>query len=622
MAKKKFEHPVTTIENVSLEAFEAAVYGRDYEYASQQLVPSLRKLRAGAEFIGYPVNNPELKKVLYTRFCSAVIALLADPNFMLSEDGLSYIAAEHSIMDMLFRASHYGTSDHLLPQMTSDPSETDQKKIKFRDPQSLLKFMLTYSLRSGFNLNFEETFKKAPDVTFPTYLGMMSHLLTINKTAQERREKLNGLHAIFEDVDLNDAVLPVLSDTYMYTSYCLNDDKHDFKGLVHRLMARKMLSSGLTLPVLGERQIKQRPTMLICVEWFTSLHAMYRCWAPAIRQLRKRFRLVGIGQAAAIDEIAVKEFDEWITVPQDNIVLEQIAEQVKSVEPDIIYYPSVGMALWWVAMASLRLAPIQVMTLGHPATTNSPEMDYAIVEENSCNPHDFSEKLLEVPIGTFKFAMRPDATFPPEQTMEDEPEVVRIAIPAMLCKLNAEFMEACKRIQDGAKTPVQFHFFINMIGTTLFQTAAEIREWLPNALIYERMQYNDYIRYMQNCHVHFSTFPFGGTNSNIDSFKLGLPILTMDGNQPHSRFDALMLRRINLPEWLITHSIDDYVETGIRLIDSHAERNGLRDYLLHQADIDGAFFGEPEAQYKDNFLKAMVKIYEQHETLTEKVIKL
>ena len=34
--------------------------------------------------------------------------------------------------------------------------------------------------------------------------------------------------------------------------------------------------------------------------------------------------------------------------------------KVREIAPDVIYYPSVGMATWWVAISNLRLAPIQV----------------------------------------------------------------------------------------------------------------------------------------------------------------------------------------------------------------------------------------------------------------------
>jgi hypothetical protein len=147
------------IPNVQLETFEKAVYSHDYENASRLLIENLRKLKGGAEFVGYAIDH-NLKVVLYTRFCSAVFALLADPNYTLSQAGFDVVASENAIIDVLFRCSVYGTSDHLMPQFSPDPSDKDVAKIKFNDAPGLAKFMLTYSLRSGFRLNFEDAFAK------------------------------------------------------------------------------------------------------------------------------------------------------------------------------------------------------------------------------------------------------------------------------------------------------------------------------------------------------------------------------------------------------------------------------------------------------------------------------
>jgi predicted O-linked N-acetylglucosamine transferase (SPINDLY family) len=75
---------------------------------------------------------------------------------------------------------------------------------------------------------------------------------------------------------------------------------------------------------------------------------------------------------------------------------------MKAANPDIIYYPSIGMAIWVIAMASLRLAPIQVMTYGHPATSNSPYIDYGIIEADCCVEDRFSEKMVTLPPNTVR----------------------------------------------------------------------------------------------------------------------------------------------------------------------------------------------------------------------------
>jgi hypothetical protein len=614
--EEKPAHPMTMIENVRLEEFEKAVYARDHERAGHLLLIALRRLKAGADFIGY-VPDPRVKTVLYTRFCAAVVALLADPAFNLSQDGFDHLASEHAVTDLLFRASVFETSDHMLPQVASNPAESDHRKLKLTDGGALIKFLLTYSLRSAFQLNFEETFKRSPQVTFSLWAGMISPLLTTAVQAQERRELLLGMHGLFENVKLSDAILPTLSDAYMYTSYGLRRDKHDAKATMHRLFAKLIADRGVKLPTvqqLADRRTNtaatgDKPTILICIEWFTSLHAMYRCYAPIIRQLRTRFRLVAMSRSMDIDEIGKAEFDEWHEVPTQDLVLNSLVDQIGRIAPDIIYYPSLGMAMWWVVLASVRLAPVQVMTLGHPASSRSPAMDYVLCDEGAIgDPSLFTETIVEYANGSARFMMRPDAEFP-EPLTEDTPETVRIAVPAMLCKLNATFLSTLREIKEKAGRPVEFHFFVNMLGVNLHQAAREIRDWLPGSKIYERNHYNGYLGYLRTCHLHLCTFPFGGTNSNIDSMLLGIPVLGLEGLEPHERFDAMMIRRAGLPESLVAKTHEEYVAEAVRLIGDDGARNALRDHL-RAFDLQREFFGEPPEGQRTAFVDAMMRIYE------------
>jgi hypothetical protein len=612
---------MTMIHNVKLEEFERAVYARDHEVAGGMLLGALRRLKTGATFIGY-APDARVQTVLYTRFCAAVIALLADPQFNLSQDGFDLLASEHAVTDLLFRASAFETSDHMLAQIAEAPAG-EKNKVKAKDGAAVLKFLLTYSLRSSFALNFDETFRRSPQAIFALYAGMISPLLTTAVQAQDRREALLGMHSIFADVRPSDGVLATMSDAYMYTSYGIRRDKHGAKATMHAMLARMMHERGVALPSnkdLAARRENtvatgEKPTILICLEWFTSNHAMFRCYAPIIRQLRTRFRLVGMCIASSIDEPAKAELDEWHEINPENLVLSDLVARIGKIAPDIVYYPSVGMALWWVALASVRLAPVQVMTLGHPASSHSPAMDYVLCDEGAIgDPALYTEKIVEYPNGSCRFVMRPDAEFP-EPLVEDVPDVVRIAVPAMLCKLNATFMSTMRDIKTQAealfdgKRQVEFHFFVNMLGINLHQSAREIRDWLPDAKIYERSHYNQYLAHLRTCHIHCATFPFGGTNSVIDSLLLGLPIVSLWGDETHERYDGMLTRRAGLPESLISKTHEGYVAECVRLITDDAARNAMRDHL-RAFDLKGEFFGEPPPEQRTAFVDAMQRIYE------------
>ncbi|MFX6760075.1 hypothetical protein ABTH30_24555, partial [Acinetobacter baumannii] len=75
--------------------------------------------------------------------------------------------------------------------------------------------------------------------------------------------------------------------------------------------------------------------------------------------------------------------------------LQTLREIATARRPRVFYMPSVGMFPITMFAANLRVAPLQVAALGHPATTCSRRIDYISVEEDFIgDPACFSEQLL------------------------------------------------------------------------------------------------------------------------------------------------------------------------------------------------------------------------------------
>ncbi|MFX6023462.1 hypothetical protein ABTF26_20725, partial [Acinetobacter baumannii] len=84
----------------------------------------------------------------------------------------------------------------------------------------------------------------------------------------------------------------------------------------------------------------------------------------------------------------------------------------------------------------LRVAPLQVAALGHPATTCSRRIDYISVEEDFIgDPACFSEQLLRLPADGQPY--RPSAVpfIVPQLQRRNQP-VVNVAVAATTMKLN------------------------------------------------------------------------------------------------------------------------------------------------------------------------------------------
>lgn len=589
------------------------VYSREYEQASHELLRILKSLRMGAEFAGHEVTD-ENRSRLYTRLATAITTLLADPGMQLSQDGFDLLAVEHATLHAIFLASEFGNADHLLRQFGT-PDAADPGRLHFTGPQNLVKLLICYSLDSEFELDFELFFRAEPQLSLPAYLGMLAHTVVLSATAHRRREKLLTLGALFENVELKPPMLTAARDVYMQCSYATGEHKHDVKHSLNTLM-RRLIEKSVALPTLPpERPRPERPTILVQLEWFHSAHAMYRCYAPSIRKLREKFRLVAICHERALDDVSKQLFDLTIETEGPSEMLQDIVEQIRRLRPDIVYYPSVGMNVRCVALATVRLGPIQIATMGHPATTNSEAIDYVVVPE-VC-PGDLSRYKESVVLaqGLPPMAVPVGEEFP-HIVVEQNPTVLRVAVPAMASKLNAPFLATCRNIARKSRRSVEFNFLPSKDGVLRHQLTRQIHEWLPEAVVHPRLDYNEYLERLSAFHLHLSPFPFGGTNSNIDSMRIGIPIVALEGQDVHSQSDAAMIRAAGLPESLIARTPEQYERIAIRLINDESERMQLKNQLLN-TDIADLFFGTSDHRFSDDFLRIFWWIYQRHEAIQQ-----
>jgi protein O-GlcNAc transferase len=77
---------------------------------------------------------------------------------------------------------------------------------------------------------------------------------------------------------------------------------------------------------------------------------------------------------------------ETIDRTTDNVIpligrLERDRQTIEDEELDVLFYPDIGMLHYTYCLAFARLAPIQVVSWGHPVTTGIPNIDYFLSSE-------------------------------------------------------------------------------------------------------------------------------------------------------------------------------------------------------------------------------------------------
>ena len=207
--------------------------------------------------------------------------------------------------------------------------------------------------------------------------------------------------------------------------------------------------------------------------------------------------------------------------------------------------------------------------------------------------------------------MRSDA-LPIKPDIRRNPDLVRLAVPAWVRKPTPRFLAVCKEIVRKASRPVEFWFFPNVRGA-LHQAMRRRLEGMLPARVFHSTSYNQYIANINNCDVHLSTFPFGASNGIVDSARQGLPVVNMDGIEPHSRVDGYLVQRMNQPDWLTASATLEYVDAVVRLVDDDELRVKISGAILETKPDTQFLLNDDDVT--DDFAEIFLSIYQNHETM-------
>ena len=188
------------------------------------------------------------------------------------------------------------------------------------------------------------------------------------------------------------------------------------------------------------------------------------------------------------------------------------------------------------------------------------------------------------------------------------------AVPSNALKLNAKFLTTCRRIERESSSPVRFEFFHHETYLHHHRTERAIRRYLTNVTVHPRSDYATYLERLNACDVHLGVFPFGGTNSNIDTMRLGLPMVSMRGQESHATGETEMLQRAGFAEWLLADDEASYISAALRLVHEPELRREISS-RLREVDIEGLFMDGGAEEGTGEFGSAVWWLFENRAAL-------
>jgi hypothetical protein len=611
-------------EHVTIEEIENAVAIKDHLTALKKIHAMMKLLDVGLQFDNVKTQRENQINLLsmqaFTRLAAAMANLLIDPTFEVASNNVPLFASMHRSIHTLFATSGFFDTDYLIKILNKQLEEGDQTKIKNSVPQCVLKILILYSLQSAIQLDYQYFFKNFHLSAAFFYFGMLSFRLVISENATKKRQELlqmaEHIGSFNASTDLVYCALPAWTN-------CTNaqgDNKNSIKQHINHLICRWLSLQKVAINApLSLTKSKKKPILAIVIERYETEHESSQIFAQNCRALSESFSLMGFVLKGHLDNQCKALFESTFEIADDISRVEEFTRRILSVKPQVLYYPSLGLANLSVILSNIRLAPIQILGIEHPASSQSQQIDYCLLEECSYRAgleKMFTERLALTPT-TFKSALA--TTRATTQLVKQEAsKIVKIAIATASDHLSDNFIKVLSQIQKRSHKPVELHFFSNEMGLRYEHCKIEIMRlfgFASNVIVYPQVSRDEYeTKLMNQCHLVASSFPFCSTTSTASALQMGLPVVAMDqAITIEATHDANFIRWLQLPNWLIGKSEEEYIAAVLRLIDNESERAAIgqqcsQAIMQQRQSLD--------KQTEPNYVaKMFYYLFEQHEKI-------
>lgn len=507
------------------------------EYINNSVVPTHMIVSAVSAFKEF-YRKLELKgsRSFWDEYTSSLTNILlkwAHSNSDISESDLKYLLENKCILTSMYMAG-FDTRQRLLIE-NYDPANKFAK--------NLTKTLLLVSI-NNMNSKLFVSYQNATDnVAFHLAVSWLSERCITTKPGKIYHQKLIDSFHRFRSVTVDPEFFNWVAKAYMYTTYSNSVGKDSIKQTFHELISRGIHQSAAKNSLsFSQQKIRKRPRLVIVHEFFSDEHVMMRIFQATFKSLEAEFDVYNLSLSNEPCSMLEKRLANVVKTEPN---LTNIIGKLKQISPDIIFYPSIGMHALIIALASLRIAPIQLQGFGHPSSSHSPVIDgsihgssefnrsgkekYFTYEGYKCGIHlPFTLKKIPISSKTRCELM--------------ELQKINIGINAKVMKLCPDFIEFLQTIDWGEN--VVLNFFPAETGTEYLICQKLLSTQFSNAIVHQMENYETFMKQLSEQDLAICPFPFGNTNGILDSIFLGLPTFALKGFEICSSSEFQLLNTI------------------------------------------------------------------------------
>jgi protein O-GlcNAc transferase len=290
------------------------------------------------------------------------------------------------------------------------------------------------------------------------------------------------------------------------------------------------------------------------------------------------------------------------------------ARAIREAQLDALIYPEIGMDALTTQLASLRLAPVQAATWGHPETTGLPTMDLYL-SADGLEPADadgnYSERLVRLPnLGVCVEPLTPSIAIPDLRSLglpSDEPLLLCPGTPFKYTPVHDHvWARIAKGLQAGSskrgwaritdrlrgKRNGRLVFFRSNNVSMDELLAQRLRrafdgekvDFDAHAIVIPYLDRPRFFGLMQQSALLLDTVGFSGFNNALQAIEAGLPVLAREGTFLRGRLASGIMRRMELTE-LVANTDEAFIEAAVELAGNVSRCSELRVEIANRRKI-------------------------------------
>ena len=262
---------------------------------------------------------------------------------------------------------------------------------------------------------------------------------------------------------------------------------------------------------------------------------------------------------------------------------------------------------------ALSAAPIQLSYIGYLGTMGANYYDYLIADQIMIPKKSqkyYSEKIVYLP----SFQVNDSKESPPELTLTRKD----LRLPDkgfVFCCFNNTYkfspttFDSWGRILKKVKGSVLIIYANNKPSQINLTKEIALRGVDPSRLIFgERVARPEYLARYRVADLFLDTLPYNAGTTASDALRMGLPVLTCQGNSYPSRMAASIINAVNLPE-LITTTPEQYESLAIELATDPDKYKIIKNKLVSNLS-SAPLYDTP--MFTRNLESAFTSMYERY----------